>query len=82
MAEHTPVFLNRPDAAARQLDSLTAAREIAVDTEGASFHRFVDRVYLLQMSTREQTAIVDPLAVPVSALSALGAALESQRGAR
>ena len=34
-----------------------------MDTEGASFHRFVDRIYLLQLSTRERTAIIDPLAV-------------------
>jgi len=36
---------------------------VAVDTEAASFHRFVDRVYLVQLSTRRATAIVDPLAV-------------------
>jgi len=37
---------------------------IAVDTEAASFHRYVDRVYLVQVSTRETTAVIDPLAVP------------------
>jgi hypothetical protein len=36
---------------------------LAVDTEAASFHRFIDRVYLLQISSREETAVVDPLAV-------------------
>jgi ribonuclease D len=36
---------------------------IALDTEAASFHRFRDRVYLLQVSSRRETAIVDPLAV-------------------
>lgn len=36
---------------------------LAVDTEAASFHRFQDRVYLVQLSTRARTAIVDPLAV-------------------
>src|SRR3954452_7259534 len=36
---------------------------IALDTEAASFHRFRDRVYLLQVSSRHETAIVDPLAV-------------------
>ena len=34
---------------------------LAVDTEAASFHRYVDRVYLLQISSREETAVVDPL---------------------
>jgi ribonuclease D len=34
---------------------------LAVDTEAASFHRYLDRVYLLQISSREETAVVDPL---------------------
>jgi ribonuclease D len=37
---------------------------LAVDTEAASFHRHRDRVYLLQLSTRTETHLVDPLAVP------------------
>ena len=36
---------------------------LAVDTEAASFHRYQDRVYLLQISSRSETAVVDPLAV-------------------
>lgn len=36
---------------------------VALDTEAASFHRFRDRVYLLQLSSRNETAVVDPLAV-------------------
>jgi ribonuclease D len=36
---------------------------IAVDTEAASFHRYVDRIYLIQLSTRDRTAIIDPLTV-------------------
>lgn len=43
---------------------------LAIDTEAASFHRYRDRVYLVQLSTRAETAVVDPLAVPD--LSALG----------
>ncbi len=34
-----------------------------MDTEAASFHRFVDRIYLVQISSDSATAIVDPLAV-------------------
>jgi ribonuclease D len=37
---------------------------VAVDTEAASFHRYRDRVYLVQLSTRSETHLVDPLAVP------------------
>lgn len=36
---------------------------VALDTEAASFHRFRDRVYLIQVSSRQETAVVDPLAV-------------------
>jgi ribonuclease D len=46
---------------------------IAVDTEAASFHRFVDRIYLIQLSTREETAIIDPLTV--GDVAVLGAVL-------
>jgi ribonuclease D len=35
---------------------------LAVDTEAASFHRYLDRVYLLQISSRGETVVVDPLA--------------------
>ncbi len=34
---------------------------VGLDTEAASFHRFRDRVYLLQLSTPDQTVIVDPV---------------------
>jgi len=36
---------------------------VAVDTEAASFHRYRDRIYLVQLSTPSETAIIDPLAV-------------------
>jgi len=51
------------------------AREplVAVDTEAASFHRFVDRIYLIQLSIRRETAIIDPLTV--DDVSALGTVL-------
>ncbi|HEU4722084.1 MAG TPA: ribonuclease D [Gemmatimonadaceae bacterium] len=53
---------------------IAATREIALDTEGASFHRFVDRVYLLQLSTRDRHAVIDPL--PIGAPPGLGGLLE------
>lgn len=77
MPKHTPVFLDEPQAAARQLEAISGTREIAVDTEGASFHRYIDRVYLLQLSTRDRSAIVDPLNVPADVLAPLGKLLES-----
>ena len=36
---------------------------VAVDTEAASFHKYLDRIYLVQLSTTTHTAIIDPLAV-------------------
>ena len=61
------------------VDSFTAeiarVTELALDTEGASFHRFVDRIYLLQLSTRERHAVIDPL--PIGTPAGLGALLES-----
>jgi len=46
---------------------------LAVDTEAASFHRYADRIYLLQVSSRRETAVVDPLAT--QGLEPLGAVL-------
>jgi ribonuclease D len=78
VAKHTPTYIDRPDAAATQLRDMAASRELALDTEGASFHRFVDRIYLLQLSTRDHTAIVDPLTVSAQTLAPLGELLERQ----
>ena len=36
---------------------------IALDTEASSFHRYKESVCLVQISTREHTFLVDPLAV-------------------
>jgi len=47
----------------RFLSSLGTPDRLAVDTEGASFHRFVDRIYLLQISTASANAILDPLTI-------------------
>ena len=48
---------------------------LAVDTEAASFHRYRDRIYLIQLSSRSETAVVDPLAV--DNLSGLGTLLSN-----
>jgi ribonuclease D len=79
VANHIPLFIDRPDAAARHIRELSGISELAIDTEGASFHRFVDRIYLIQLSTRQQTAILDPLAVSSQTLAPLGVLLESPK---
>lgn len=65
MTDLPGLVLIESDAALRAF--ITRARAepvVAVDTEAASFHRYVDRVYLVQVSIREATAVIDPLAVP------------------
>lgn len=58
----TARYIDRADEADAFLGGLRGVRELALDTEGASYHRFLDRVYLLQVSTREADVIIDPLA--------------------
>src|SRR5687768_2817004 len=58
-----PLYIDSAEAANRFLASIAGARALALDTEGASFHRYVDRIYLLQLSTERQHAIIDPLKV-------------------
>lgn len=74
-SQHKPLYLDKPEATNRFLASIGHAPAIALDTEGASFHRFVDRIYLLQLSTHDASAIIDPLAV--TSLGELGKLLES-----
>ena len=71
---HRAEYLDTPDSAARWLSSIEGSKLVALDTEGASFHRFVDRIYLLQVSTRERTAVIDPL--PIGTPAALGSLIE------
>jgi ribonuclease D len=69
------LYLDTPAAVDRFLNEISDAKEIALDTEGASFHRFLDRIYLLQISTRERSAIIDPL--PIGSPAKLGDLLQS-----
>ena len=69
---YQPIYLDTSERAALFLDSIVDVRELALDTEGASFHRYVDRIYLLQLSTQHHSAIIDPLhAGPLPKLGAL-----------
>jgi ribonuclease D len=75
--EHEPLYLDTRPEADRFLTSIERVKTIALDTEGASFHRFVDRIYLLQISTRDRSAVLDPL--PIGKPEKLGALLESKQ---
>ncbi|HMI55953.1 MAG TPA: ribonuclease D, partial [Gemmatimonadaceae bacterium] len=70
------LYLDKPDEVERFLNDISHVKELALDTEGASFHRFLDRIYLLQISTRERSAIIDPL--PIGSPAKLGELLESE----
>ena len=75
-SSHTPIYLDTSDVVDTFLASIGETKVLALDTEGASFHRFVDRIYLLQLSTRERTAILDP--IPIGHPARLGALLEDR----
>jgi ribonuclease D len=70
----TLLYLDTPPQVDLFLDDISGVREIALDTEGASFHRFIDRIYLLQITTREKSAVIDPL--PIGAPARLGEMLQ------
>ncbi|HEY4672093.1 MAG TPA: HRDC domain-containing protein, partial [Gemmatimonadaceae bacterium] len=69
-------YLDRVDEVERFLSEISDVKELALDTEGASFHRFLDRIYLLQLSTRARSAIIDPL--PIGSPEKLGRLLQSK----
>jgi ribonuclease D len=73
----TLLYLDTPKQVELFLDDISTVREIALDTEGASFHRFIDRIYLLQITTREKSAIIDPL--PIGAPGRLGDMLQDPK---
>lgn len=56
-------YVATPQALAEVAAAMRGERQVAVDTEAASFHRYRDRIYLLQVSSRTETALIDPLAV-------------------
>jgi ribonuclease D len=70
------LYLDKLPEVDRFLSEISDVKELALDTEGASFHRFLDRIYLLQISTRKQSAIIDPL--PIGSPAKLGQLLQSK----
>lgn len=58
-----PLLVTTEDALAGLAGRLRTSSMLAFDTEAASFHRYLDRVYLIQVSSATETAIIDPLAL-------------------
>ncbi len=48
------------------LEGLRGVRRLALDCEAAGFHRFSDRLCLVQLSTREENLLLDPLSLDLS----------------
>jgi ribonuclease D len=70
------LYLDKIPEVDRFLSEISDVKELALDTEGASFHRFLDRIYLLQISTRKHSAIIDPL--PIGSPDKLGQLLQGK----
>lgn len=62
-------FVDNIEDARRVLSEIAGTRSIALDLEAAGFHRYSDRVCLIQISTPEgRDLILDPLAMEVGDL--------------
>ena len=70
-------YIQTPEALAEAMAALEREPLVAVDTEAASFHRYHDRIFLIQLSSPSRTEIIDPLAV--SDLSPVGRLLANQK---
>jgi ribonuclease D len=68
-----PGVIDDDQALGRLFKRLKGKKRLAIDTEAASYHRYFDRIYLVQVSSDSETAIIDPLSV--LSLDPLGAIL-------
>jgi ribonuclease D len=59
----TAAYVATPQALSELIAAVRREPRVAVDTEAASFHRYRDRIYLVQLSTARETALIDPLAI-------------------
>ena len=59
----TPTLITEGRSLQALAERLGRAPRVALDTEAASFHRYIDRVYLLQASSDDESALIDPLLV-------------------
>ena len=56
-------YIKTPQALAEAIAALSKEPRVAADTEAASFHRYRDRIFLIQLSSPTRTEIIDPLAL-------------------
>ncbi len=60
----TYTYIDTPDVLEGAVRRLSTQPILGVDTEAAGYHRYLDRITLMQISSREETVLIDPLAVP------------------
>ena len=58
-----PIWIATPDDLLEMTAELEGCSQIAVDTESNSLYAYYEQVCLVQLSTREQDYIIDPLAM-------------------
>jgi ribonuclease D len=68
-------YVDTPQELTAFIASVRKESRVGVDTEAASFHRYRDRIYLLQVSSPTQTALIDPVAIAAADLGPVGALL-------
>ena len=56
-------LITDPEALTRAVRDLEGAPLLALDTEASSFHRYQERVCLVQLSDRRRNLLIDPLAI-------------------
>jgi len=61
-------LIDTPTAMARAKELLAGVSRISLDCEAAGFHRYSDRLCLVQLSTPENNLILDPLGLDLSGL--------------
>ena len=70
-----PLYVDTGPELAAFITAVRRESRVGVDTEAASFHRYRDRIYLLQVSSPSQTALIDPVAIAKPDLGPVGAML-------
>lgn len=58
----TALLIETPQALEGALENAYLEERIALDCEAAGFHRYTDRLCLIQLSTTKATILIDPLA--------------------
>lgn len=64
--QRTAFYVDTPEQAREAERAAGAAGSVAVDCEAAGYHRYSDRLCLVQVSTPSRTFVLDPLAVDLT----------------